>query len=111
MLLAVKSRRKTNMANLQKAVTVVVTINCDGTNGSFQLDLLKDPYFVIYQGGSNALLPVDWFTEDPLKSQPSGVIPGGSDSASLSNNIVSYTFATVPSAGLVTVEFQILFPA
>lgn len=99
------------MANLQKVVVVVVTINCNGSDDTFELDLLKDPYFVIYQGGSNAVIPIDWFTEDPLKSQPSGVSASAGDSATLTNNKVSYTFASAPVAGFTTVEFGLLFPA
>jgi hypothetical protein len=99
------------MANLQKAAVLTGTVQGDGTNTTFQLDLLKDPYFVIYEGGSDAVLPVDWFTDNPLKSQPSGVYVTSPDSASLSGTVISYTFGTAPAVGPKQFEFTLLFPA
>lgn len=97
------------MANLQKAVAIGCAVNADGINSTFQIDLLKDPYFITFQGNGFGEFPADWFSENLLRNLPVGVITNNSDSATLSNNVVTYTYATTPSAGILAASFVLLF--
>jgi len=98
------------MANLQKVIVVGCAILADGVNSTYQIDLLRDPYFISFQGNGFGELPVDWFSENSLRNQPVGVVPVSSpDSISLSDNVVTYTYATPPSAGVVAISFGLLF--
>jgi hypothetical protein len=94
---------------LQKLVVVGISVLADGTNNSFELDLAKDPYWLDASSDSGIEI-MNWFTQVPKSNAPTAVVAVGSpDSVSLSGTVVTYTFATAPSAGQTAVEFQLLF--
>jgi len=97
------------MANLQKVVVIGCAVKADGVNSTFEIDLLRDPYFVSFQGNGFAEFPADWFSESLLRNQPVGVSANSPDSATLSNNVVTYTYASAPAAGVLAASFALLF--
>ncbi len=90
---------------IQKAILISFDVLGDGTTTTFNLDLLADPYAA----------PADirnWFSGNPLDSQPIAALVSnpGSATLSLSGTTVTVTFATAPSGSSVTaVQFYLLF--
>jgi hypothetical protein len=97
------------MANLQKAIVIGCAVVADGTNSTFELDLLRDPYFISFHGNGFGEFPSDWFSDNLLRNQPVSVVADSPDSATLTDNVVTYTFGTTPAAGTLAVSFTLLF--
>jgi hypothetical protein len=97
------------MANLKKAAVIITTIYGNGTDTTFELDLLKDSYFVTQQGGSFTESPMNWFSENPATNPPTGVFVNPGDTATLNGFVIGYTYATAPAAGPNGLEIGLLF--
>lgn len=90
--------------------SIDVVMYADGTSDTFSFDLLTDSYSVSNGGatGSDDARSVNWFSEDPKSSVPTGVQAVTTDleatdltyTASLSGTVVTVTFSgTVPAGG------------
>jgi hypothetical protein len=97
------------LSNLQKAIVIGCAVIGDGVNDTFELDLLRDPYFISFHGNGFGEFPADWFSESLLRNQPVGVAADSPDSATLTDNVVTYTFGTAPASGTQGVSFTLLF--
>jgi hypothetical protein len=98
------------MANLKKAIVIGTEVAGNGVDDTFTLDLLLDPYVVLYGSGSGVDI-LNWFSGEKRVSQPVGISnPGSPNTVSLSGTIVTYTFAPsqIPT-GQAPVEFTLLF--
>lgn len=88
---------------IQNAIPVAITILCDGSSSSFNIDLLKDPYLL--QGN----VP-NWFADKNKVSVPTGVFsPDPNITFALSGSVVTVTFSTAPSAGTNNVTVYVIF--
>lgn len=98
------------MANLQKAIAIGTEVAGNGVDSTFTLDLLRDPYVVLYGSGSGVDI-LNWFSKEERVSRPIGVSnPGSPNTVSLLGNVVTYTFAPSQTpTGQSPVEFTLLF--
>lgn len=87
----------------KNAVFASFTIICDGVSNTFSVDLSKDPYLL--QGN----VP-NWFADENRVATPTGAFSSDSNiTPSLSGNILTLTFSTVPSAGPISTGIYIEF--
>jgi len=96
------------MANLQRAIVCGVEVQGDGVNNTFILDLLHDPYVILF--GSGVLgTAQNWFAQNPGATQPIGVGGISPSTATLVDNVITFTLSSAPPVGQNVIEFTLFF--
>lgn len=97
------------MANLQRAIVCGIEVQGDGVNNTFVLDLLHDPYVVLF-GSTSGCVAQNWFAQNPGATQPIGIGDISPSTATLVGNILTFTLSPTPTAGTTTtIEFTLFF--